>query len=204
MGGRLQLCLGTGTLALPSCHPRSAFATHHRLGGEVAYTRDNRIEVSGDERFLRAEVAPVFSLVIHELATNAVKYGALSKPEGSVTIDLSGENGGILICWRERGGPKVSPPEEKGFGETLIEQAVPHELNGRTSLQFVSSGVEADVFLPAEVFTTETDGGPALRSTAEMVTESDMEELPSTISVRDITAPAIVLEDNFIIAGTVT
>ena len=78
---------------------------------------------------------------MHELATNAVKYGALSVPEGSVTVVWHVDPGALhrlTLHWEERGGPPVSPPERKGFGTTLLNRALP---DGRITLDFRPEGL---------------------------------------------------------------
>lgn len=86
----------------------------------------DRYTLTPIEGALRAEVAPIFSLVIHELVTNAVKYGALSNDTGTVELSLSQRDEGMELLWIERGGPLVTEPAELGFGSTLINQAIPH------------------------------------------------------------------------------
>jgi PAS domain S-box-containing protein len=89
--------------------------------------------------------ALAFTLIIHELATNAAKYGALSVPKGSVQIDCqrSHEHSGIAIFrWTERGGPPASPPRRRGFGSKLIEGSAKGELNGDVSFDYAPEGFE--------------------------------------------------------------
>jgi two-component system CheB/CheR fusion protein len=84
------------------------------------------------------------SLVVHELATNAAKHGALSVAEGRVTIgwDLArnGKGMGLHLEWREQDGPAVSPPQRHGFGTVLVEQAVAYDLQGQARLDFQPTG----------------------------------------------------------------
>jgi two-component sensor histidine kinase len=87
-----------------------------------------RISVEGPPVYLKAGVAQGFALIIHELATNAVKYGALTRPSGKITVRWS-LNAGIeeptvSFTWQERGGPPAAPPEHRGFGSLLLEKAV--------------------------------------------------------------------------------
>ncbi|HZD40759.1 MAG TPA: sensor histidine kinase, partial [Terriglobales bacterium] len=94
---------------------------------------------------LPPEQALAFNLIIHELATNAAKYGALSVPKGSVQIDCqrSEENAGIAIFkWIERGGPPASPPRRRGFGSKLIETSTKRELKGNVSFDYAPEGFE--------------------------------------------------------------
>jgi two-component sensor histidine kinase len=88
----------------------------------------SRISMEGPSVYLKASVAQSFALVVHELATNAVKYGALTKPSGRVsinwTLDAGSEEPTVSFTWRERGGPPAKPPEHRGFGSLLLEKAI--------------------------------------------------------------------------------
>jgi two-component system CheB/CheR fusion protein len=111
----------------------------------------DRVRTTGEPVFLAAELATPFGLVFHELATNAAKYGAFSRPAGTVDLDwsLQTQNGEPLltVIWRERGGPKATEPKTKGFGSQLIERAIPNATVGR---EFAAGGVicTIDVQLP--------------------------------------------------------
>ncbi len=89
----------------------------------------NRIATNGPQVHLRSTLAQGFALIVHELATNAVKHGALSRKEGSVSIDwevaVGADETTLHFKWQERGGPLVFPPKRKGFGTVLLERAVP-------------------------------------------------------------------------------
>lgn len=92
-------------------------------------------------------------MVLHELATNAVKYGALSAPEGQLAISWSLEANGddsaaIRLCWEERGGPRVSPPEETGFGTRMIQFATEYDLQGHAELDYRPEGLLAQLTIP--------------------------------------------------------
>jgi light-regulated signal transduction histidine kinase (bacteriophytochrome) len=114
------------------------------------YIRDHlAFEIAGPDLVLTSKSALALSLAIHELATNAAKYGALSDPNGRVSIkwDLT-EQGGVELSWTESGGPVVIPPTRRGFGSTLIERALAMETNGTASLRYLAGGVVCDVALP--------------------------------------------------------
>jgi two-component sensor histidine kinase len=87
-----------------------------------------RISIEGPPVYLKAGVAQGFALIVHELATNAVKYGALTAPSGRVSVRWSLNAGveepTVSFTWQERGGPPVAPPEHRGFGSLLLEKAV--------------------------------------------------------------------------------
>lgn len=92
------------------------------------YLQDGRIQVAGDPVVLKTDIIAPLGLVLHELATNAVKYGALSTSTGRVLLSwqMAGNNPDTMleIIWCERGGPPVSPPKRKGLGTSLIERAI--------------------------------------------------------------------------------
>jgi two-component sensor histidine kinase len=92
------------------------------------------------------------ALVLHELATNAVKHGALSTPEGRVGVGWAVEGTDcarrLRLRWRERGGPRVGPPASRGFGTLLIERAAAGELGGPAELVFAPGGLRAEITVP--------------------------------------------------------
>jgi two-component system CheB/CheR fusion protein len=77
---------------------------------------------------------------VHELATNAIKYGALSNGDGMVDISWREKNARLVFGWRERGGPTVAPPGRRGFGTTLIERAL-QQKQGAAHILFDPAGV---------------------------------------------------------------
>ena len=97
------------------------------------------------------QVLPL-GLILHELATNAVKHGALSAPSGSVRVGwvLEEADGRHLLRlrWEERGGPWVAPPTSRGFGTRLIEFATERDLGGRAEQIFASNGLSAEIMVP--------------------------------------------------------
>jgi two-component sensor histidine kinase len=102
----------------------------------------------------REQVTPV-CLILHELATNAVKHGALSAPGGRVRVgwqnsqDAAGGGGRRLrLRWTEQGGPEARPPTGQGFGTRLIDFATTHELHGRAELTFTPEGLQAEIAFP--------------------------------------------------------
>ena len=102
-----------------------------------------RADLAGPELLLAPRSAQTLGLILHELATNAAKHGALAAPEGSVRLAWEAAGGGerLRLEWREAGGPAVRPPERHGFGRTLIEEIVRHELKGTADLRFAPEGV---------------------------------------------------------------
>jgi two-component sensor histidine kinase len=91
------------------------------------------------------------SLVLHELATNAIKYGALSNPEGQVRVRWGIEEASaphLRLVWQEACGPAVAPPSSSGFGTRLIEFAVSRELGGRVELNYAPEGLVVEIVAP--------------------------------------------------------
>lgn len=106
------------------------------LGGEAG-----RFEIGGEDLLLAPRAALALSLAFHELATNAAKYGALSAEGGSVSIGWTRDGGMLRIEWKERGGPPVVPPAQRGFGSRLIERGLAADLGGRAELLFAPDGL---------------------------------------------------------------
>ena len=109
--------------------------------------RPGRFALDGPPVRISAEAAMAFAMALHELCTNAAKYGALSAPEGSVAVRwrlAPGPEGGaerLQLSWTERGGPPVSPPGRRGFGTRLIETALASGLTARTELAYDPAGL---------------------------------------------------------------
>jgi two-component sensor histidine kinase len=111
----------------------------------------SNVRISGDEVLLRPGAALTFSLVLHELATNAAKYGALQKPGGLVAVACSvRSNDGreLHLHWAETGGPPVRAPDHRGFGLELIERSVAHQLGGQAVLEYPIEGVSCEITVP--------------------------------------------------------
>lgn len=110
------------------------------------------VTLHGEPFTLSTKMALALSMGLHELTTNAVKYGALSVPEGQVTVSweiLQVEDRSLLhLIWRESGGPPVSPSKHKGFGSRLITDGLPYELNGKVALEYPQSGVICTIDAP--------------------------------------------------------
>lgn len=108
-----------------------------------------RFALKGPDIRLLPRMALALSMALHELATNAVKYGALSNEAGHVRIEWSvdRDNGPerLLLRWEESGGPPVEPSGRRGFGSRLIERSLAHDLGGRVSIEFLPTGVVCTV-----------------------------------------------------------
>ena len=123
------------------------------LEAELTPYRDgtSSIGLDGPELWLDGRAFSVMALVLHELSTNAAKYGALSSNAGQldVTWQLTAE-GDCALIWQESHGPKVSPPKREGFGTVLISRSVPYDLGGDSKVEYAASGLRARFVLPAK------------------------------------------------------
>ena len=97
---------------------------------------------------LSPKTAVSLSMALHELATNAVKYGALSGETGEVSVSWFKQGRRLHLTWRESGGPPVTPPTRKGFGSRLIEKGLATELGGSARVTYHPQGVECVLEAP--------------------------------------------------------
>nr|WP_280843016.1 PAS domain-containing protein [Pararoseomonas baculiformis] len=117
----------------------------------------DRVTVGGPPVDLPGEGAQPVALALHELATNAVKYGAIAQPTGrlSVTWQVEEGDGGprLHITWRESGvSMPAGPPARRGYGSELITRALPYQMEAETVLEFTADGVQCSIALPARAF----------------------------------------------------
>jgi two-component system CheB/CheR fusion protein len=111
--------------------------------------RPDTIEIDGGPVPLTANQGLGLCLILHELGTNAAKYGALSQSEGRVRVSWGVEDGGrVRLRWEERGRPEMEPLGEKGFGTRLIERACTYELEGEVELDYAPDGLRCELVFP--------------------------------------------------------
>jgi two-component sensor histidine kinase len=108
----------------------------------------DRCTIEGPETTLSPQVAVSLALALHELATNAAKYGALSPSGGHISVRWSLSGGELQLEWAESGGPPVTPPTREGFGMRLIRRVLATELGGRVDIDFLPDGVRCRVVSP--------------------------------------------------------
>ena len=112
---------------------------------------DSRLALTGPPVMIEARAYQTLALVLHEMITNAAKYGALSVKDGHLSIDWSIEpDGALVLSWREASGPIVSPPTRRGFGTIVVEQSIPFELRGTALIEHPPEGVRATFTIPAD------------------------------------------------------
>jgi PAS domain S-box-containing protein len=120
------------------------------------------VQIDGPPLALGPTAVQAFGLALHELATNAVKYGALSVPGGTVRISWERTaNGGLRFSWREIGGPAVARPQRTGFGTTVIEQSLRHQLGGAVRSDWLPEGLAIEARIGPEHVVEDTRNPPA-------------------------------------------
>jgi PAS domain S-box-containing protein len=118
------------------------------LESELGPYGDNRVRLDGPAIRLNPQQALALGLVVHELATNAAKYGALSHEDsGCVRVTWSGGDDRLAMLWSERDGPETSPPERRGFGSRLIERGV-QEMGGEVVKDWLPEGLDCRITIP--------------------------------------------------------
>ncbi len=116
------------------------------------YAAEGNIVIHGTDVILTAAAIQAMGMVLHELVTNAAKYGALSVPTGRVTVSwdrkANGHAANLAFAWREFGVPRTAVEVKSGYGTRLIRELVPHELGGTVDLEFAAEGVSCRIEFP--------------------------------------------------------
>jgi two-component sensor histidine kinase len=118
------------------------------------YATDVNVTIAGKDMMLDASATQALAMVMHELVTNAVKYGALSIPGGRVSVSWERKMNGnatanLIVLWRELDGPLVAAATHSGYGVDLIRQLIPHELGGSVDLMFAADGACCRIEIPS-------------------------------------------------------
>lgn len=164
------------------------------LGAELGPYRGAGATVSldGPGLWLDSRAFSVMALVLHELATNAAKYGALAVPTGRLDVSWAiGEDGSARLAWRESAGPRVVPPSRTGFGSALINRSIPFDLGGESAVDYHPHGLEARFVLPARHVSPAAT--PLPRGDAAAADGSPEAALPGGLGV-------LLVEDQMLIA----
>ena len=124
--------------------------------GEHVDRFGEQIAIEGEDVMLKPEAVQNLGLALHELATNAQKYGSLSDPDGQVSIrwQFCEEASKLRLVWQERGGPEVRPPQRSGFGRAMLETVVGQALEGDVTLSFPPKGVRCVIVIPSAQVTS--------------------------------------------------
>ncbi len=153
------------------------------------------IILEGPNIKLIPEVTSMMVLIVHELTTNAIKYGALSTQRGKLKIVWDIDPEGLTIEWKELDGPQIEVPDKTGFGMTIIENAINYEFNGSSKIEFLKDGLYIKFQIPKNLVGESKDDVFIL------------EQMQKTLKVKDSKSPknpkertVFILEDDFILA----
>ncbi len=194
LGGRIQ-AIGTAHDLITEVNWEASSFKRFIETEFAAYVEghSDRLVINGNDARIAPKALTTLALVMHEMTTNSVKYGALNSDDGIVTIELERSTGGDLtIRWRESGGPQVTPPTRRGFGSTIIEKSISYELKGSTELNFAPEGLQAVFNLPAALIED------AAEDTVATSDAPPVDTAPQQSTV--LSGEALLLEDNMIIA----
>ncbi|MDB5595600.1 MAG: domain S-box protein [Hyphomicrobiales bacterium] len=175
--GRLEALAGSqDLLVMQDWHGASL---HDLVRSQLVHYADligNRITVEGPDVMLKPEAAQNIGLALHELSTNAAKYGALSNENGAVhltwTHDEHAEEPVLRMSWQETGGPAVSPPSREGFGHKVLKRIAAHALEGKVTLDFAPGGLIWGLEIPTSYIVR-----PRTREEAEKAEASPVKAL---------------------------
>lgn len=158
---------------------------------------DHEISLRGPNVVLTPKSALSLSLAVHELATNAAKYGSLSVPAGQVAVCWTlADDGGVNLLWSESGGPLVALPTRRGFGSALIEKALAMETGGRAAVEYLPQGLVCDVYLTSSsVLSTEP--------LSSVETQTGFAIAPSIPSLDEENFRILVVEDSFLVVSAI-
>jgi two-component sensor histidine kinase len=128
----------------------------------AAYTGRNNTIIDGPEVMLSAEAGQAMATVIHELVTNAAKYGALSTQSGRVLVRWYRKLNGsaqLVLIWQETGGPRVKAPKKPGYGTGVVRDLIPYEFGGSVDLSFAPEGVRCRLEIPFDRVSNDSRNG---------------------------------------------
>ena len=154
----------------------------------VAYNNylGSRIVIHGSQVSIHPSLATILALITNELASNALKYGALSNAEGVISISWTYDNEVLHLHWKESNGPTVVQPKRRGFGTTLIKEALAYEFNADCELTFEPTGAEVNFSIPLK--------------DADAAQDNNSANATITAQAEKLKFTALVLEDDYIIS----
>ena len=168
------------------------------LADELAHIGDNaEIVLDGPDVDLSPASAQNLSMAIHELTTNALKYGSLSVPRGKLSISWDWETAAddekyLRFQWRESGGPAVSEPDHKGFGTTVIERILRSQLGAQSDIRYAPDGLVVTSRIPAARIVAGARIGDAVAVPSGAVPEIDLDPIKN--------ARILVVDDEWLVA----
>lgn len=155
--------------------------------------KSSRLSLTGPDVLLLPQAFATLALVMHELITNSAKYGALCDERGRIVIgSCLDASGNLVIDWVETGGPPVQAPTRRGFGSTMIERSIPHDLGGEATVHYHLAGMSARLVVPAN-FVIQMDLAAPRPSEVTAVAAGPQGEIK-------LAGRALLVEDSMIIA----
>jgi two-component sensor histidine kinase len=128
----------------------------------AAYAGSNNTKIDGPDVMLSAEAGQAMGMVIHELVTNAAKYGALSTQSGRVSVRWYRKLNGsakLVLVWQETGGPRVEAPRKPSYGTGVIRDLIPYEFGGTVDLAFAPEGARCRLEIPFDQVSSDSRNG---------------------------------------------
>ena len=191
VGGRIQaLARAHDQITTDNWGPASLRALFVAESAAYLNQKAGRVALEGPDVLLEPQAFSTLALVVHELLTNSAKYGALCDSGGKVRVTwLIDDAGKLVVDWQEEGGPPVRVPSRRGFGSTIIERSIPFDLKGEADINYQFDGLKARFSIPAAYVHVDEAKKPRV-------------ETPVAPSAKptSISGPALVVEDNMIIA----
>jgi light-regulated signal transduction histidine kinase (bacteriophytochrome)/ActR/RegA family two-component response regulator len=184
-------------LALASAHDllfsskSVGISLQEALERELMIFGADRFSLSGPGVELSSSAATVMALVLHEMVTNAAKYGALSVPDGTIAVSWRREGNALRLCWEERSSLRITSPAESGFGTFLISEGLEHQLDGRSTTEYGDHGVSIDIWLPERHL---------VWPQSAVLNDAQAEPVSGAARSADRLRRVLVLEDDFLIA----
>lgn len=189
----------------------SLLAQNRWEGGDLAqivahetagYHRDGQVKIDGPRVVLPANAVQPVSLLVHELATNAVKYGALSVDTGSVRVGWAIlPTGDLELSWEEIGGPRTEAPTSAGFGSTLVKEVATRQLGGTLSINWPRSGLQLTATFPPSAYRLERPPAPGPAASGAAPPEREVPRRGRLLVVEDEALIAMAIAKDLALLG---
>jgi PAS domain S-box-containing protein len=194
--GRIKALARAHTLLSDSRWHGADLAT--LVADEMApYRAGDKVKCGGPDISLQPATAQGLALALHELATNAAKHGALSSPDGKITLDWQLEADALTLHWTENGGPRITQPTQRSFGLKVIIASIEQQLGGKASFDWNPKGLRVVLSIPRSELTRSRTLS-AVRSGGEVngaVIGLKRQEKPRVLLVEDEALVAMMIQD---------
>ena len=202
LAGRIQALALAQNMLTEGNWANTPFTTLIQTELNAFVTEPDRVKVIGPDVLLTPKAYTTMTLLVHELITNSIKYGALSTPTGSIEIQWTVDaHSSMILTWKELGVTVEEPPTRRGFGSLIIERAIPLDLGGESEHKITRDGARARFIIPDKHFTySDEDHEPSGLSGETRLDEQVQESVESeSVGDNNQLSVALVVEDNMII-----